>query len=101
MRIPATNESIHPRNRKVNRFQNSKSDFKRILQKAEEYLINESDYLNLGKNVLRQSLYRNAASRGAGYEIFGVNLIECGEIRHIGKEAGGLYYLFKGAARRL
>ena len=60
--------------------------------------LNLCNGFDLAQNAFGQFLHRAAASGRLSGEIFGIDRIECGEIRHVGDEAGGLDHLFRGGA---
>ena len=47
------------------------------------------------EGIFGQDLHRHADSGRAGDEVFGVQLVESGEVAHVRQEAGGLDHLFK------
>ena len=57
--------------------------------------------LNLAEDALGQILHRHAGAGGLGGEEFGVDLVESGEVTHVGQKAGGLEDLAKANAGAL
>ena len=71
------------------------------LSKSKNIKLNLCDNLDLDQRASGQVFYCYTTSRGLFCKVLCIHAVEGCKVGHIRKEAGGLYYLFKGAARRL